>query len=187
MSTALAQLGKSIEERTVARPRRRTIASHHRYFAARSTVDDLAAAGLPVDEGAIIAREIRPMDRGPRRDLALLTLDGALVGALVGLLLGSFSVFQPLASALVVGSWSLVVGGAVGATLGLLRKWLSPARPRNGRAVIADSFDVVVDVGIADFASSVLRERTAIVIGPPESDPVPDPGLGSPARRASTR
>jgi hypothetical protein len=184
MSTAVAQLSKSVEEPTVARPRRRTIASHHRYFAARSTVGELAAAGVPVDEGAIIARDIRPVDGGPRRDIALLTLDGALVGALVGLLLGTFSVFRPLASALVVGLWSLAFGAVVGTVIGLLRRSLSPARPRNGRAVIADTFDVVVDVGVADRASSILRERRAIPIGPPASGYAPGRRFGH--RRAKS-
>ncbi|MGH2808573.1 MAG: hypothetical protein ACRDKT_15005 [Actinomycetota bacterium] len=186
MSTTIAQLDRSVEKPTVVRPRRRTVATHHKFPDARRTVDRLSEAGLPVGDRAIIARDIRLIERGSRRKIGSMMVDGGVIGAfvaaIVALLLGSFTMVRPLASTVLIGFWSLTFGAVVGAVVAVVRNELSITRPSRGRAIVAESFDVVVDVDIADRASGVLRQREAIVIGPPRTESATDRPLGSPAR-----
>jgi hypothetical protein len=143
----------------------RTIASYSTYREAERAVDHLADRRFPVERVAIVARDLkfveRVMGRMGYKEAALKgAVSGAFVGVLVGWLFGVFDWFNPLLAAAWLAFQGLWFGALVGALIGLAMQWLKRGR-RDFDSVAgmeAERFDVTVDDEVAAEAARLLAE-----------------------------
>lgn len=139
------------------------IASHPDYAAAQRAVDGLADQEFPVDRLAIVGANLQSFEqvtgrRGYGRVAVEGATTGALVGAFVGSLLGLFTLVQPLVSALLLAVWGLLLGGAIGALVGLASHALSGGKRdfSSVATVRAERYDVLATTDVADQARQLL-------------------------------
>jgi hypothetical protein len=144
---------------------RSAIASFASYEDAQRAVDALADRRFPVDQVAIVARDLRFVEQiTGRRSYGKAALDGAVAGAATGTLLGFFvglwSLVAPFTSAIALASWGLVVGAIVGAVVGVIGYAVSSGRRdfHSVRALAAGRYDVVVAPPVVEPARRVLEE-----------------------------
>ena len=147
-------------------PARRVIASYDDYAQAEAAVDYLADRGFPVEKVAIVGRDVRVVEQVIGRMTYLRAAlngaaAGALPGALIGWLFGLFDWIDPLRSGLLLALYGLLFGALVG---GLLHVVLyAMQRGRRDFAAVAGmlptSYDIVVDVDVADQAARELESR----------------------------
>lgn len=99
-----------------------------------------------------------------RRGCGTAAIEGAtagdITGALLGFVLGIFSLVAPLTSRHVLALWGLVLGGVMGALVGVLAHTLSGDRRdySAGRGFDAGRFDVVAAAAVAERARRTLRQ-----------------------------
>ncbi len=160
---------------------RRAVASFRTYAEAELAVDHLADQKFPVERVAIVARDLKLVERVTGRrgylEAALQGLvSGALIGILIGWLFGIFNWFEPITSAFWLAIDGLWFGALVGALFGLLMQALSRGR-RDFDSVAglsADRYDVLVDDEVAAEAARLLADlRTPGPAGPSAQSPRP--------------
>jgi len=147
-------------------PARRVIASYDNYVQAEAAVDYLADRRFPVEKIAIVGRDVRLVEQVIGRMTYLRAVlngaaAGALPGALIGWLFGLFNWIDPLTSSLLLALYGLLFGAFVGGLLHVVLYAMQRGR-RDFAAVAAmqpTSYDIVVDVDVADQAARELESR----------------------------
>lgn len=137
----------------------KVIASVDRYEQAQQIVDALSDEGFPVEQVAIVGRDIRLIERVTgRRRYGRAAMEGAgsgaVTGALIGLLLALFSLWDPTVSWLgMVLAWTLL-GAVAGAVLGMIGHALQRGRRdfSSVSSMQADIFEVHVASDVAERA-----------------------------------
>jgi hypothetical protein len=137
------------------------LASYPQYHDAQAAVDKLSDAHFPVEETAIIGRDLRLVEnvtgRLTRARAALAgAASGAWFGLLFGLFLGIFAV--DTRSTLALAFWGLVFGALAGAVFGSVGYALTGGRRDfvSVSQIAAERYDVVVDARTADDARAIL-------------------------------
>ncbi len=145
------------------RASRLVVASYDSYADAQRAIDHLSDSDFPVERCAIVAEGLQIVERvtgrvGYREATVSGMANGAWVGAIVGLVLGLFS-FRPVVSGLVLAWWGLLIGGAVGALLGLAGHAMRQGRRdfASIQDVQAQRYDVTVDAELAARAGQLLH------------------------------
>jgi hypothetical protein len=139
------------------------VASYRTYTEAERAVDRLSDQRFPVQRTAIVGRGLSTFEQvtgrlTAGRAAAQSAVSGAIIGALFGWLFGLFDWINPLISSLLLALYGAVFGAVVGALFGLLGHALSGGR-RDFSSVSgmrADSYDVLVDVEVAEQARRLL-------------------------------
>jgi hypothetical protein len=160
-------------------PARRTVASYPTYRQAEQAVDHLADEGFPVENVAIVARDLHFVEQVTGRmgypEAALRgALPGALAGVLIGWLFGIFDWFEPLLAAAWLAFQGLWVGALVGALVGMAMHALMRGRRdfASVAGMTADRFDVVADEGVAEHAAQLLANfKQAPPLAPVPTEP----------------
>lgn len=145
---------------------RRVIASYDSYVEAEAAVDYLADRRFPVEKVAIVGRDVRLVEQVVGRMTYLRAAlngaaAGALPGALIGWLFGLFNWIDPLRSSLLLALYGLLFGALLGGLLHVVLYAMQRGR-RDFAAVAAmqpTSYDLVVDVDVADQAARELESR----------------------------
>jgi hypothetical protein len=137
------------------------LASYPQYHDAQAAVDALSDAHFPVEETAIIGRDLRLVENVTGRlTRARAALSGAAAGAWFGLLFGLFlGIFAvDTRSTLALAFWGLVFGAIAGAVFGLVGYALTGGRRDfvSVSQIAAERYDVVVDARTADDARAIL-------------------------------
>jgi hypothetical protein len=161
----------------------RLVGTYESYREAEQAVDLLADHGLPVQGALIVGRGLRSVERVTgqltRRRAALRSaISGAILGAVFGWLLGLLDVIDPVIFGLVLALCGAVVGGTLAALLGAAGHALTAGR-RDFASVgylQADSYHLLIDAGLADAATKVLRHH------PGDADSGRTHRLGPPGR-----
>jgi hypothetical protein len=142
------------------------LASYPQYHDAQAAVDRLSDARFPVEETAIIGRDLRLVEnvtgRLTRARAALAgAASGAWFGLLFGLFLGIFAV--DTRSTLALAFWGLLFGALAGAVFGLVGYALTGGKRDfvSVSQIAAERYDVVVDARTADDARTLLGFGTA--------------------------
>jgi hypothetical protein len=137
------------------------LASYPQYNDAQAAVDRLSDAEFPVEETAIVGRDLRLVENVTGRltrvrAAAAGAASGAWFGLLFGLFLGIFAV--DTASTLGLAFWGLFFGTLAGAVFGLVTYALSGGKRDfvSATQIVADRYDVVVDARTADDARRIL-------------------------------
>lgn len=143
---------------------RRTIASYEQYAEAEAAVDRLSDRKFPVEHVAIVASDLRFVERVTGRlnaGKAALTSagSGALLGAALGYFFGLFNWVDPLVSALALALYGAVLGAVIGAVVGLIGQLATRGRRdfSSVSAMEAGGYELVVDEEVADDALRVLQ------------------------------
>ncbi len=145
---------------------RRSVGTYESYPEAQRAVDLLSDRGFPVARVAIVGRGLRFEEQVLGREtVGSAALRGAGGGALIG---GLFGIFLWAISANDVGAgwiilYGLIWGAIVGAILGAIFQAASGGQRdfRSASRMTADHYDVMVDVEVADEASSLLDGASA--------------------------
>ncbi len=139
------------------------VATYPDYVGAQHAVDALSDQRFPVDRLAIVGAGLQSFEqitgrKGYVKATSQGLTNGALIGAAVGWLLGLFAVGQPLASAIVLAIWGVVVGGVIGIVLGLIGHALSCGRRdfSSVSTVRAQRYDVLAEASVSDDAQRTL-------------------------------
>ncbi|MDP8942645.1 MAG: glycine zipper family protein [Actinomycetota bacterium] len=162
---------RHLEAAPRANPAQRVVASFRRYADAERAVDYLLDRGIPADRVAIVASDLRLVERltarlGYAGAATNGAVAGAVIGALFGFVAGIFDWIEPLVAGLALALYGLVLGGLAGAVAGavLHAVW----RPRRDFSSVgrleARRYDVMVDETRATEAVEVLESRRD---GPP--------------------
>ena len=148
-----------------------SLGSYGDYVGAQRAVDALADRGFPVEELAIVARDLRLVEHVTGRETwvsAAITgiLNGALTGAFLGFLFGLFSIVDPLVSGLALAFYGLLLGAVVGVVVGLIAHAASSGRRnfRSTRTLDAARYEVMCDPDITADARTIL-ERQSVPAG----------------------
>lgn len=143
-----------------------TLGSYGDYEDAQRAVDALADRGFPVDELAIVARDLRLVEQVTGRETwvsAALTgvLNGALTGAFLGFLFGLFSIVAPLVSGLALAFYGLLLGAVVGVVVGIIAHAASSSRGnfRSTRTLDAARYEVMCGTDISADARATLEAQ----------------------------
>ncbi len=144
---------------------RRAVATFDRYADAQRAVDYLSDRKFCVERLSIVGQDLRLVEEVTGRhgygEAAVQgLLSGAIVGAFVGFLLGAFSLFDPLTSALALGMYGLLVGAVAGLVFGLLGHGLTGGRRdfRSVSAVQAGRYELLADDDVAERAIVLLSQ-----------------------------
>lgn len=137
-----------------------TVASYASYAEAQTAVDQLAAAGFPVQEIEIVGSGLRSIEQVTGKMTAgRAALGGAGTGAWIGLFVGLLvGLFTPGPAWLGLMLGGLLIGAAWGATLGLFLRWLSRGHHNFSslHTVVATRYDVIALDGTASQARATL-------------------------------
>jgi len=141
-------------------PRGDVVGEYESYAEAQRTVDRLAKADdFPVARVSILGNDLKMVERVTRRlSWGRAALEGVLSGAWFGLFVALLlSFLQPVIN------WTLFISAIlIGAGFGMLFRFASYAGARRSRdfastsQVIASSYQVVVEPGLAEQARAVL-------------------------------
>lgn len=145
---------------------RHPVGEYSSYEEAQRVVDFLSDRGFPVDRVSIVGRDLEYLEQVTGRlTTGRATLQGALQGALVGLIfalvLGLF--FTVSGAFFAVLLYGLIVGGLFGALLGAATHAAMGGRRdfSSVGAMRANRYEVLVDQGVAEEATRLLRELPA--------------------------
>jgi uncharacterized membrane protein len=149
------------------RLRRRVIGSFPTYAEAERAVDFLSDRKFPVERVSIVGRDLHWIEQVTgRMSYAQAALRGALSGAITGVLIGwLFFVFDWF-SPIVARGWLIVDGLWFGALVGTIIGLIAHAALGGRRdfasvgAMVADTYDVLVDEEVAEDAVRLLSEMS---------------------------
>lgn len=143
---------------------RRTIETFEHYAEAEAAVDRLSDRKFPVEHVAIVAHDLRFVERVTgRRDTGRAALasagTGALLGAVLGAFFGLFNWVDPVVSALALALYGAALGAIVGAIVGMIGHLATRGRRdfSSVSAMEAGGYELVVDAELADEALRVLN------------------------------
>jgi len=151
-----------------------TVASFATYSEAEQAVDLLADHKFPVEQVAIIGRDLKAVERVTgRMTYGIAALEGALAGAaagvLIGWLFGLFDWFNPIVASIWLAFHGLWFGAIVGALIGMLTHALAGGWRRNfasAHRIEAERYELVVAKGLADEAARVLSGAASATASP---------------------
>ena len=139
------------------------VASYPTYRQAEIAVDHLADSGFPVERVAIVGRGLQSVEQVTGRltiwrAAGQPALTGAVIGGLFGWLFGLFDLVNPVVASLALAIYGVVFGAILGALIGLISYALTGGRRdfSSRIAFVAQTYDVLVDAGLAAQAMSLL-------------------------------
>jgi len=154
--------------RPVAEQPRRVVASYSSYRDAERAVDFLSDRRFPVQQVAIVGRDLQTVEQvtgrmGYGRAALNAGATGAVLGLLFGWLFGLFNWVDPLVTSLTLALYGLLWGAVVGALLGLVLHALSGGRRdfASVGGVRATRYELMVDDEVADEAARILSQQSA--------------------------
>ena len=149
-----------------------TVGSYETHEGAQAAVDQLAAAGFPIEHLDIVGSELRSIERitgRMTRGRAALAgaASGLWTGLFVGLLFSMFATGPAIATALLSG---LVIGAGIGALFGLagqraLGATGASVRYAALRTTVAARYDLVARDGFAEQARGILAPQQPWSVG----------------------
>ena len=147
---------------TTERTDRHQIVAYRTYPEAQRAVDELAAAGFPVEHLSIEAEHLRFVeDVTGRRGYAEAAFGGLVAGgpagALVGFFFGLLSWIDPLVSGIALAGYGFLLGSLIGIVMGLSGRWLTGQRGFSSVGYLQAGRYIVVADG-EETAERALRE-----------------------------
>jgi hypothetical protein len=148
------------------------VASYSAYPEAEKAVDYLSDHRFPVEHAAIVGRGLSSVEQVTGRmttwrAAGQSALTGALLGALFGWLFGLFDWINPLIASLLLALYGLLFGAVLGALIGFVAHAVTGGRRdfSSVQRMRADSYDVMVETGLATEAQRLLTEPGAPGVG----------------------
>ena len=136
------------------------VASYPTYEQAQRAVDHLSDSGFPVEQSAIVGRDLRLVEQVVGRlTKSRATLMGAASGAWFGLFVGLLvTLFVVGPEWIVVTATAAVVGAVWGAIFGFVAQWATHGQRdfASASAVIADRYDVTVTGAYSQRATQLI-------------------------------
>jgi uncharacterized membrane protein len=136
------------------------IATYPAYAQAQRAVDHLSDSSFPVEQAAIVGRDLSLVEQVTGRlTTTRATLMGAAAGAwfglFIGLFVGLFTVGPAWLSLVVAG---LVIGAIWGAIFGFVAHWATHGERdfASARAIVAARYDLIVGDAYAERARQLL-------------------------------
>jgi hypothetical protein len=148
----------------------RVVGSYQTYPEAERAVDHLSDQRFPVERIAVVGRGLQMVEQVTGR-LTIWSaglrsaVSGVVFGALFGWLLGIFDLVNPLVGGLVLALYGALIGAVIGFLLGLATHSMTGGR-RDFSSITgfqAQSYDLLVDVEVADEAAKLLAAMPSAV------------------------
>ena len=138
----------------------RVLASYPTYTQAQRLVDHLSDSGFPVEQSAIVGRDLRLVEQVVGRlTKTRATLMGAGSGAWFGLFIGTLlTLFVIAPEAIAVTLAAVAIGALSGAVFGFVAHWATHGQRdfRSATTVVAGQYDVIVTEAQFERAAQLL-------------------------------
>ena len=136
------------------------VASYPTYKQAQRAVDHLSDAGFPVDQSAIVGRDLRLVEQVVGRlTKTRATVMGAASGAWFGLFVGTvITIFVIGPEWVAVTLTAVAIGAASGAIFGFAAHWATHGQRdfESASSVVAGQYDITVTDAHSDRAAQLL-------------------------------
>lgn len=146
--------------KVAAAPSGQVVASYPTYAQAQRAVDHLSDSGFPVQQSAIVGRDLRLVEQvAGRLTTTRATLMGAASGAWFGLFVGTLvTLFVIGPEWIAVTLTAVLIGAVFGAVFGFVAHWTTDGQRdfSSASAVVADRYDVTVTGGYSERAAQLL-------------------------------